>query len=86
MTQETLPDGRIIDYTYDSNGNLISITPPGKPTHTFSYTVLNQVATYTPPDIGLGNTQSQYIYNADKQLISLTRPDGQSIDSIYVTY
>jgi YD repeat-containing protein len=44
-----LPDTREIGFSYDASGNLTSITPPGKPTHEFSYTPVNLLDTYYPP-------------------------------------
>ncbi len=38
VTQETLPDGRTIGYSYDANGNVTRIMPPGRPSHSFTYT------------------------------------------------
>ena len=35
VQQQTLPDGRVIGFTYDNNGNVISITPPCRPAHGF---------------------------------------------------
>ena len=42
VTRPTLPDGRVIDYTYDDHGNVTSITPPGRPRHAFAYTPIDQ--------------------------------------------
>jgi YD repeat-containing protein len=69
-----LPDGRALAYSYDANGNLTSITPPGRPPHQFAY---------TPPAVGQGNTRTLYQYNKDKQLTRITRPDGQVLDLGY---
>jgi RHS repeat-associated protein len=83
VTQQTLADDQVVIFAYDGNGNLISITPPGKPAHTFAYTSANLLETYMPPDIGLGTEQTQYIYNLDRQLEEIIRPDGQIIDPDY---
>ena len=32
------PDGAPVAYTYDADGNRLSVTPPGKAAHTFAYT------------------------------------------------
>jgi RHS repeat-associated protein len=79
VTRQTLPDERVIGYAYDENGNLISITPPGRPAHQFSYTQVDQPADYTPPNVGIGSTQTQYRYNRDGQLTQIIRPDGQTL-------
>jgi RHS repeat-associated protein len=79
VTTQTLPDGRQIAFTYDANGNVTSITPPGKPAHVFAYTPVDLQGRYTPPDVGIGPTATTYAYNLDKQLTTITRPDGQQV-------
>ena len=54
VSKQILPDGRQISYSYDANGNRISITPPGRPAHSFGYTPVNLVETYLPPRIEQG--------------------------------
>jgi YD repeat-containing protein len=49
VTQQTLPDNRVITYTQDSTGNVTAITPPGKPAHRFPYTPVNLEQSYLPP-------------------------------------
>lgn len=86
VTRETRPDTFFIDLTYDPNGNLSSITPPGKPTHSFLYTPVDLVDDYLPPNVaGSGTTKTDYQYNLDKQLDLVVRPDGQTIDPAYDT-
>jgi YD repeat-containing protein len=36
-TSSTLPDLNVLSASYDGNGNLLSLTPPGRAAHTFSY-------------------------------------------------
>jgi YD repeat-containing protein len=84
VTRQTLPDQREITYTYDPNGNVTSISPPGRPAHVFEYTTVNQEKQYTAPSVNGGGTQqTQYTYNADRQLTLITRPDGQSVQLAY---
>ncbi|MDG5815419.1 RHS repeat-associated core domain-containing protein [Chitinispirillales bacterium ANBcel5] len=83
ITRETLPDGRIVEYTYDANSNMSSLTPPGRPDHSFDYTSVNMLDTYTPPNVGAGFNFTRYNYNLNKQLTTITRPDGQTIDYEY---
>jgi RHS repeat-associated protein len=80
-----LPDLRTIGYAYDGNGNVTSITPPGKPAHAFSYTPIDLESNYDPPDAGFSPKNTQYTYNLDKQLTLVTRPDGQTLSLGYDT-
>jgi YD repeat-containing protein len=80
---QTLPDGNVITETHDANGNLTSLTPPGDPAHRFAYTALDQMQTYTPPDLGSGPTATGYSYNTDGQPTNVTQPDGSQIALAY---
>ena len=83
ITRQVLPDNREISYAYDANGNLTSITPPGRPPHVYSYTPVDLTQDYTPPTAGLGNPQTLYQYNKDKQPTKITRPDLQELVFTY---
>lgn len=83
VTRQVLPDGRTADMSYDPNGNLATITPPGRTAHVFEYTAVNQKSGYTPPDTGAGTSGTRYAYNLDKQLIRILRPDGQAAELAY---
>ena len=74
---QTLPAGGLIGYTYDVNGNLSGLTPPGRLQHRFGYTAIDQLAQYAPPNVNSGNNQTQYSYNTDRQLVLTARPDGR---------
>jgi len=64
---EILPDSRRIYYNYDARSNITSITPPGKPAHTFTYTPVGLEETYNPPPVAGGGTyQTGYAYNLKK--------------------
>ena len=83
-TRQTLPDGQFIDFAFDGNGNLVSLTPPEKPAHGMQYTSVDLMASYDPPVVtGSGTTSSTYGYNLDRQLESLLRADGESISRSY---
>jgi len=69
--------------TYDANGNLSSLTPPGKPAHGFDYTPIDLESAYHPPAAGLPSPDTQYSYNPDRQLDLVTRPDSQTVDYVY---
>jgi RHS repeat-associated protein len=83
ITRQTLPDNREIAYTYDKNSNLQSLTPPGRPPHVYSHTPVDLAQDYTPPTVDLGNPQTVYQYNKDKQLTKVTRPDLQELNFTY---
>ncbi|MFO0700343.1 MAG: transposase [Nitrospira sp.] len=83
ITTQTLPDTRTIGYAYDANGNVTGITPPGRPIHQFNYTPVDLVSNYNPPDTGFSPRNTQYAYNVDRQLTTVTRPDGQTIQLGY---
>jgi RHS repeat-associated protein len=83
VSVEILPDGREIRYTYDPNGNVTSITPPGRPAHAFQFTPVDLENVYSPPGAGLPGPNTTYSYNTDKQLTQALRPDGQTIDLHY---
>jgi RHS repeat-associated protein len=83
ITRQTVPDLREIGYAYDANGNVTSITPPPGPAHLFAYTPVDLESNYTPPDAGFSPRNTQYAYNLDRQLTTVTRPDGQTIQLGY---
>ena len=82
---QILPNGQQILYSYDASGNLTSITPPGRPAHTFEYTKVNLTDKYTPPEVTDSAGAIKYIYNLDKQLVSTIFPDSSRINIIYDT-
>src|SRR5206468_5220834 len=49
----------------------------------FNYTALDLLSLYAPPDVNPGNDNTQFAYNADRQLTLITRPDGQTIAAGY---
>ncbi len=83
LTGLTLADGRVITYGYDSNGNLISVTPAGKPIHNLVQNVYEDLSQYQSPKVGTQNNVTVFNYNLDKQLTKVTRPDGKVIDYNY---
>jgi YD repeat-containing protein len=74
---ETAPDSAITGFGWDPLDNLSSVTPPGQPAHAMSYTPVNLLSTYTPPALAsLVNPQTVYEYDPDRNLSTVTRPDG----------
>ena len=78
VTSETLADLRVIGYSYDSSGRLTGVTPPGKPKHDFFYNMMEVLEVYLPPILGTPKS-TEYVYNSDKDLIEIKRPDGSSV-------
>ncbi|HVQ00198.1 MAG TPA: RHS repeat-associated core domain-containing protein [Candidatus Thermoplasmatota archaeon] len=70
-------------YTYDANGNMTAITPPGRPSHLFTYTPKGFLENYFPPDVGGGSNLTQRSYNLDGQLTQIKRPDDTLINFVY---
>jgi RHS repeat-associated protein len=84
VTEEILPGGRTVGFSYDDNGNLTSLTPPGKTVHLFRYTPLDQEAEYEPPEAQPGEPRiTASGYDADRALDLVTRPDGGLVDPSY---
>jgi RHS repeat-associated protein len=82
VVEQTLPGGRLVAFTYDPNGNLLSVTPPGRQPHIFTYTKVDAASAYAPPAVTPGGATS-YGYNQDRQLETITRPDGTLIEFGY---
>ncbi|MBI5710367.1 MAG: hypothetical protein HZC42_08710 [Candidatus Eisenbacteria bacterium] len=76
VIRQDLPGGRSVSLGYDANGNLTTITPPGRPAHGFEYTPVNLTSAYRPPPMGLPISETRYHYNKDRQLTEVERPDG----------
>src|SRR5205807_440816 len=70
------PDGRVTHHEYDVNGNVIGETPPGRTTHSFSYSPVDLVSEYSPPAVVSGENSTHFNFNADRELTLITRPDG----------
>ncbi|GAC1313447.1 MAG: hypothetical protein NVSMB2_01360 [Chloroflexota bacterium] len=81
--QELLPDGQVIVLGYDPNSNITSLNVPGGHSHTATYTSVDQLSTYAPPDVGIGNPATTYSYDQDRALTQITRPDGSKLSVGY---
>ncbi len=82
-TQTTLADGRLLGTAYDGNSNTTSIALPNPETHLFSYTPVDLLASYTPPSVSSASPATQYTYDLDRELKTMTRPDGVAITYAY---
>ncbi len=79
-----MPNGNEINFNYDANGNITSITPANEKTHAFNFTEVDKTSDYTPPDVAeITQASTQYSYNLDKQLELITLPNGQEVDYVY---
>jgi RHS repeat-associated protein len=74
LIMQTLPDGRTIAFGYDENGNLTTVTPPGRGAHTFAPTAVDLIASHA-----VAGTVTRYVYNADRQLTQVLRPEGDAV-------
>lgn len=72
----TTPDGtsQAIDYTYDANGNLQTITANGK-TFTYKYDVANRKIERDDPN----GVVTQYTYDANGRLTGFTAQNGTTV-------
>jgi len=66
----------------DANSNLLTLTPPGRPAHSFSYDGRDLTTQYAPPAVTPGGPTS-YAWNADMQPTTTTQPDGDVVSSWY---
>lgn len=85
VLRQVLPDGRELRFAYDAAGNVTSVTPPGRPPHTFTFTPVDLTAGYAPPAAGLGRSATTYSYDRDRKVTSVVRPDGQAVSLTYET-
>ena len=83
LTTLIYPDERKLQFAYDSNGYPIQVIPPGRPAHTFNYTAVKSLETYTSSSAEETEYQTKYTYNADRQQTSIKRPDGLEIKPVY---
>lgn len=78
------PDLRVVNYSYDSNGNLIRVTPPGRPFHDITMNFNGKIGVYAPPALDMiSDFSTYYTYNDDKQLTQVLRPDSQEANYSY---
>jgi RHS repeat-associated protein len=83
VIMQVLLDGRTINFNYDACGNLVSVIPPERPAHVYSYSAVNLPLAYSPPNQGDAGNQTLYTYNLDRQLSSFTGPDGKCVTLTY---
>ena len=79
--KQTAPDGRVVDYDYDANGNLTRLTPAGKPAHAFEFSNRNVLERYLPPLVDDAVAPWTYTVDFDDLVTRIDRPGG-----VVVTY
>jgi RHS repeat-associated protein len=78
-TQTELPDGRLIGTAYDGDSNTTSITLPSNAQHDFAFTPVDLMSSYTPPSVSGASAPTEYAYDVDRALETVTRPDSSTI-------
>ncbi|HKO53169.1 MAG TPA: RHS repeat-associated core domain-containing protein [Polyangiaceae bacterium] len=81
LLEETNNDAA--NFSWDENGNLSSVVPPGATQHTQTHTVLDQLLSYVPPVLPSTLTETSYTYTPDRKLEYKTDPDGVTTHWIY---
>lgn len=83
VTKQRFSPSREVNYNFDGNDNITGIQPPDKDTHNFSFTPVDLVEEYLPPNVNIGDPSTDYVYDKDKKLTEVKRPDGQNINFNY---
>ncbi|MDB5048645.1 MAG: hypothetical protein JWO30_1716 [Fibrobacteres bacterium] len=83
VVRQILAGGQEVNYAYDADGNIDTLSPPGKPDHVFGYTEIGLENHYDPPTLGAGTFDTHTSYNLDKQLLEVNRPDSRDIQYAY---
>jgi RHS repeat-associated protein len=78
-TQTRLADGRLLGTGYDGDSNTTSLTLPSTEQHLFSFSPVDLLSSYTPPSLGSASTETQYTYDVDRHLETVSRPDGVTV-------
>ncbi len=93
IDQQVRADDRVITFELDNNDNVLSVTPPGRAAHRFTYRdQTNLLEAISPPVIqgadsptSLPVGESRYVYNeqGDFELTKVQRSDGHDIALAY---
>ncbi len=74
-------------FSWDGNNNLLSVTPPSRPAHFFTYNDVNGLQKYSPPSVsGVSNPATDYIHDADRKPVSETRQGTLAVNRTYDTF
>ncbi|MBK6514680.1 MAG: hypothetical protein IPG04_11290 [Polyangiaceae bacterium] len=72
---EERPDLAITTLGYDLEGNNTAVTPPSKPAHGMSYSLVELLDSYTPPTLASGGGGSTaYTHDLDRALTEVLQP------------
>ncbi|MEX2555048.1 MAG: RHS repeat-associated core domain-containing protein [Actinomycetota bacterium] len=82
ITSTTGPRG-VVGASYDDNGNLATVTPPGRPAYSLSPAADDRLDAYTLPTVGGTTPSFGYQLNDDRQYSGATLADGSQIDFDY---
>jgi RHS repeat-associated protein len=74
-----LADGRLLGTAYDGDSNTTQITLPSGQPHGFTFTPVDLLASYEPPSVSSASPSTQYVYDLDRELTTLTRPDAVTL-------
>ena len=72
----TLPGAHDLGLLYDGNGNMTSVTPPGKSAHGLEPTDVDLLWKHTSPVVGGSSATSQWDYDKDRRPWKFTRADS----------
>ncbi|HHH46419.1 MAG TPA: hypothetical protein ENK53_05330, partial [Thiotrichales bacterium] len=82
LTGLTRGDGGSLGFEYDANGNLAGLTEASGTRHLMAYSGVNLLTRYTPPTVS-GAGATDYVYDLDRRLTRIARPDGINLDYHY---
>jgi RHS repeat-associated protein len=74
-----LPDAAEVVMTYDAEGNVATVTPPGKAPHGMSYGPYGRIEGYTPP-VGAA---VDFLYDADRRMDLIDFGEAGAVDFEY---
>jgi RHS repeat-associated protein len=83
LVKTILPDSSEVLFAYDRNENMLSLKPPDKPAHEFEYSMVDLETSYTPPFAGDSARSTAHLYNLDKEVWKVSRPDSLNVTLEY---